>query len=85
MENEVKETPFNRLKDIKNRYSTAEIVGGRVLREFETKTDEAIKQLESKKETEKPQEKASPKAMFSEETLIELGIEQKESAEIGER
>ena len=85
MEIEEKETPFNRLKDIKNRYSTAEIVGGRVLREFEEKTDEAIKQIENKKETPKPQEKNDSKAMFSEETLIELGIEHKESAEIGER
>lgn len=85
METEERKTPFNRLKDIKNRYSTEEIVCGRVLREFEEKTDKEIKQIENKKETLKPQEKNNSKAMFSEETLIELGIEHKESAEIGER
>ena len=62
METEERKTPFNRLKDIKNRYSTEEIVCGRVLREFEEKTDKAIKQIENKKETLKPQEKNNSKA-----------------------
>ena len=75
----VKMKALDRLKKINDKYSTAKIIRGGVLKSFEFKTNNEVKKHEIKEEMLNPSE--ANNSMFGKDVLDEYGIKKEESGE----
>ncbi len=76
----VRMKPFYALKRINEEYSMTTIIGGGILKRFQTIVDKNIKNKDIQNEAE-TETKENDNSLFGKEILEELGIKQEKSGE----